>query len=145
MYVSKISNAPSFGMNYVNKGNWNERFLKSFENSQLVKDIDKKYPKAVAKYIKVAEDDMADSESNFHSTLFIKLAKDKICKYFIDSHTSKGADNAMTQLIADKTLADIEKDAVKDVDLSITSYTDFSVKPIKSNPIMDMLRRIFGH
>ena len=144
MYISKVVNTPSFGMNFVNKGNWNERFLKSFENSQLVKDIDKKYPEAVVKYIKVAEDDMADSDTNFRSTLFIKLAKDKICKYFIDSHTSRGADNAMSQLINTKTLADVEKDAAKTVDYSITSYSDISIKPKKSNPVIDMLRRIFG-
>ena len=144
MYISKVNNTPSFGMNYVNKGNWNERFLKSFENSQLVHEIDKKYPDAVVKYIKVAEDDMADSEPNFRSTLFIKLAKDKICKYFIDSHTSRGADNAMSQMINNMTLADVEKDAAKIVDFSITSFSDFSIKPKKSNPIIDMLRRIFG-
>ena len=144
MYISKVSNTPCFGMNFVNKGNWNERFLKSFENSQLVKDIDKKYPEAVVKYIKVAEDDMADSDTNFRSTLFIKLAKDKICKYFIDSHTSRGADNAMSQLMNEKTLADVEKDAAKTVDYSITSYSEVSIKPKKSNSIIDMLRRIFG-
>ena len=77
MYISKIDYAPNFGVNFINKANCNKRFLDAFENSKLVKEIDKKYPEAVAKYIKVAEGDMADADVNFHSTFFISLQKIK--------------------------------------------------------------------
>lgn len=144
MYVSKIDYAPNFGINFVNKANCNKRFLDAFENSKLVKEIDKKYPEAVAKYIKVAEGDMADADVNFHSTFFIQLAKNKICKYSIDSHTSKGADSAMTSILNSKTLEELEADSAKKVDFSITSPVEISVVSKKSNPILEFLKRIFS-
>ncbi len=136
----------NFGVNFINKPKWNKELLKTLENSELVKNIDKKYPDAFIKYLKhdVTNMDLANDEPNFLASLVFGLDKDHVTAYNINSHTSEGADRALKTYIMGVSLKNIEKRA-RQTDENL-DYT-ISIKPIynkKLNIFKNFISKIFG-
>ena len=141
MYVSKIDNQPSFGLTYINKKSWNKDLLKTLEKSKLVKEIDKKYPVAYASYTKIREENAFNGEPNFHLSFILKLAKDKIWNFNIDSHSSEGTNKALIAELKSKRLEDVEKEAKPTIE---TLRERIDIKYDKSNPITRFFKKLFN-
>ena len=80
MDISRIqnNNQPNFGIRYRNLKAWNKELFNTFETSELVKEIDRKYPKAKVNLIKfTGEESIANSEIIHPLVMDIQLAKDK--------------------------------------------------------------------
>ena len=108
--VNSTNNNLNFGIRYGNKAAWNKDILSSLEKSQLVKDIDKKYPDAFLTYIKrnLTDMDPVNGDPDYLASLVINLAKNKVSSYSMNSHTSEGADRALLARIKDLSLEDVE-------------------------------------
>ena len=141
MYVSKIDNQPSFGLTYINKKSWNKDILRTLEKSKLVKEIDKKYPVAYASYTKIREENAFNDEPNFHLSFILKLAKDKIWNFNIDSHSSEGTNKALIAELKSKRLEDVEKEAKPTIE---TLRERIDIKYDKSNPITRFFKKLFN-
>ena len=120
----------NFGINIINKPNWNQGVLKALEKSQLVKDIDKKYPQAKIRYAnqKLNGFDMVNDEPDYLGSLVIDLEKNKIFTFNINSHTSAGADNALKRYIHAVSLEEVEKRAKDKIE--VPKYT-IEIHPVK--------------
>ena len=140
MYVFKIQNQPNFQMTYVNKQSWNKNILKTLEKSNLVKEIDRKYPTAFASYTKIMEEDLANADPNYHISFILKLAKDKVWNVNLDSHTSEGVENFLVRILKQKTLQDIEKESKPFIE---NLRDTISIKPKKENLFSRFFRSIF--
>lgn len=142
MYVSKIDNQPNFGLTYINKSTWNKDILKTLEKSKLVKDIDKKYPVAYASYTKIREENPFNGEPNFHLSFILKLAKNKIWNFNIDSHSSEGVNKALISELKNKKLEEIEKEAKPTIQ-SLRETIEIKNKE-EGNPITRFFKRLFN-
>ena len=84
MNITKVSyqNEPIFGINYLNKPQWDKKVLKTFETSNLLNSIDKKYSFASIKYDKFYE-----FESDTHTlAVVLKLTKEKLFRWKCKRH-----------------------------------------------------------
>jgi len=142
MYVSKIENQPNFQMTYINKKSWSKKILQTIEKSDLVRDIDKKYPTAFASYTKILEENNAlNAEPNYHISFILKLAKDKVWNVNLDSHTSEGVENFLVRILKQKSLRDIEKESKPFIE---NLRETISIKPKEDkNPLAKFFRSIF--
>lgn len=111
MQVNRVNNQqPTFGMKYVSPRKWNPEILKTLMDSNLVKEIDAKYPKAKAIYEKEFFGWRMSALNNVKLT--IQLAKDKsVCLF---NRYEKDEDYGSYQVdcnakIRKTTLADLEK------------------------------------
>ena len=138
------NNNPNFGINYANKSLWNQGVLKAFEKSNLVKEIDCKYPEARVHYSKqnITGMDLGNDEPDYLASLIIQLAKGKIATLNINSHSSAGADNALKRYINAASLEEVEKRAKDRVEMPKYSVEINPVK--KQNPIARFFSKIFG-
>ena len=111
--INNTNNNLNFGVLYRNKTVWNKEILSALEKSKLVRDIDKKYPEAILTYLKrdLTDMDPVNCESNYLASLVIKLAKDKVSTYSMNSHTSVGADKALLRHIQNLKLEDVENNS----------------------------------
>ena len=113
MNVPKIDNQPVFGIKFINKQMWNGNFIKSFEQLDLVKQIDKKYPKASASYRKTIETDVTGSKPNYHLNFKINLKNNRERTFIVDSESSSSADNSLLNILKNISIVDIEKESSK--------------------------------
>ena len=149
MHIQSIGqNNTNFGVNIINKPNWNEGVLKALQKSEVVKDIDKKYPNAKIRYSNQKLDgfDIVNDEPDYLGSLVFDLEKGKVSTFNINSHTSAGADNALKRYIHAVSLEEIEKRAKDKVDMP--KYT-LEIQPVKEpNPIKKFFSKIldkFGY
>ena len=142
--VNSANNKVNFRVNIINKPSWNEGVLKALEKSEVVKAIDKKYPKAKVRYSNQKLDgfDIVNDEPDYLGSLVFDLEKGKVSTFNINSHTSAGANNALKRYIHAVSLEEIEKRAKDKVD--VPKYT-LEIHPIKkSNPIKAFFSKLFG-
>ena len=141
MKVDNIQNSPSFGIKYSNKEAWSPKVLKAFENSELLKSIDKKYPDAAVRYTKISEEDCFGN-SDFFNTLIldIKLLKGKIFRLNVSSHSEEVPVKLFINDIGKLTLEDVERHAEP-----IFKPSDrISVNFDKKNPIKAFFKNLFS-
>lgn len=141
MYVSKVDNQPGFGLTYINKSAWNKDILRTLEKSKLAKDIDKKYPVAFASYTKIMEKNPFNDDPNYHISFILKLAKNKIWNFNIDSHSSEGANKALISVLKSKKLEDLEREA-KPTIKSLRESVEINYN--EENPIRRFFRKLFN-
>ena len=128
--INNTNNNLSFGIRYNNKAAWNKEILSYIEKSKLVSDVDKKYPDAILTYIKkdLTDVDSINCEPNYLASLVIKLAKNKVSTYSINSHTTEGADKALLSYIRNLTIEDVEnasKPTAEFPRMTLTVYKKF--------------------
>ncbi|MBR6127380.1 hypothetical protein IKQ21_06820 [bacterium] len=112
MRVDNVQNSPCFGIKYSNKEVWSPKTLKAFENSELLKSIDKKYPNASVRYTKISGEDGFGNSDFFHTLILdIKLLKGKIFRWNISSHSEDVPDKLFINDLEKMTLEDIEHHA----------------------------------
>ena len=142
--INQNNNRTNFGINILNKPKWNQGVLKALEKSDLVKEIDAKYPDATAHYSKqnLTGMDLANDEPDFLASLAIQLTKGKVATLNINSHTSAGADNALKRYINAVSLEKIEQKAKDKVEMPKYSVEIHTEK--KQNPVARFFSKIFG-
>ena len=103
MNVQKIDNTPNFGIKYVKPRKWNSNVLDTLMKSNLVKQIDNKYPNAQVKYLSGYSGMYPNTRHSFSNLYFILNGK--------QSCLSIGAryDAELTERIQSASLDNIEK------------------------------------
>ena len=107
--IQFINNNTNFGMRYSKPEKWGTKTLKTFIESDLRKDIDKKYPNAKSFYSTKKKEDIGVM-SVYNMNFKIRLDKNNvwICK---DSAYSKEAnDEFLAEKLQKLKLSDIERD-----------------------------------
>ena len=135
MQVNKVDNNVSFGIKIPNRKAWDKNVLRAFENSDLVKQIDKKYPKATASYNKFF--DWEDETYTVVSQL--NLNKDKNFRWTLSSHSESFPDNQFVKFLKSTNLEEVEDKSVKTLEPMITVEVT-QVKP----PLKDRIKKFFN-
>ena len=134
MQVNRVDNNVSFGIKIPNKNNWNKNALAALENSKLVKQIDKKYPDAVASY-----DKFFDWEDETYTVVSqLKLNKDKSFRWTLSSHSESFPDNQFVKFIKSADLKEVEDKSVKTLE-PVATIEVTVVKP----SLKDRIKNIF--
>lgn len=148
MQINKIqqNNQPNFGIKYLNKKAWNNDVLKAFENSKLLKGIDKKYPEAEVYYIKISENESLINTELVHTLVTdIKLAKDKFFRWNLSSYSENVPEKHFIKDLSKMTLEDVENRSAKKLSpLSSIEITIDNKKSKNENEIINFLRKIFS-
>lgn len=142
MQINKIQNngQTSFGIKYTNKQAWNKDVLKAFENSNLYKSLNEKYPDAKARYIKISgEDSIANSEIIHTLIMDLELAKNKFFRWNISSHNENFPEKVLIEELPSMTIEKIENDSVE----KLTPLTTIEIKT-KQSPIKRFFQKLFS-
>lgn len=124
--VSSSENNPNFGIRYNKPSKWHPEVLQALRESNVVKEIDKKYPKAVANYY-------VNGSTGSIRTLNFKLRNDMDIDMLACSIFAPNAVKKFCKDIKELKLADIEKHfPFKD-----TVYT--------TNQVDDLVREVEAH
>ena len=115
MKISEVNNQPSFGIKYLNKQAWNSKALKTFENSALLKNLDKKYPNASVAYNKFYEEDPFGFEPTHTLVAVFKLAKNQVFRWTLSSHRAEVPEQEFVKFIKETTLVDVENKSVTEL------------------------------
>lgn len=135
MQVNKVDNNVSFGIKIPNRKAWDKNVLKAFENSDLVKQIDKKYPKATASY-----DKFFDWEDETYTVVSqINLKKDKNFRWTLSSHSESFPDNQFVKFLKSTNLEEVEDKSVKTLEPMITVEVT-QVKPSLKDRIKNFFK-----
>ena len=138
MEIAKLNNQPNFGVRCINTKSWNKDVLQKFEQSQLVQEIDAKYPNASSNYFFFKQNDIANDE-NIWTTLFdIILKPDKIWHFRLDSHIKEVPDIYLGRKLETASLKDIENEIIEQkinnnwtTPMNIMQVTKEEINPIK--------------
>ena len=141
MRIDNVQNSPCFGIKYSNKGDWSPKVLKAFENSEILKSIDKKYPDASVRYTKISGEDCFGNSDFFHTLILdIKLVKGKIFRWNVSSHSEEVPVKLFINDIGKMTLQDVERQAEP-----IFKPSDrISINFDKNNPIKAFFKNLFS-
>lgn len=135
MQVNKVDNNVSFGIKIPNRKAWDKNVLKAFENSDLVKQIDKKYPDAVASY-----DKFFDWEDETYTVVSqINLKKDKNFRWTLSSHSESFPDNQFVKFLKSTNLEEVEDKSVETLKPMITVEVT-QVKPSLKDRIKNFFK-----
>ena len=135
MQVNKVDNNVSFGIKIPNRKAWDKNVLKAFENSDLVKQIDKKYPDAVASYRKFFDWD----DETYTVVSQLKLNKDKNFRWTLSSHSESFPDNQFVKFLKSTNLEEVEDKSVKTLEPMITVEVT-QVKPSLKDRIKNFFK-----
>ena len=110
MHTYSLGNEPSFGIRYKNKKFWDKKTLKTFEDSELLKEINKKYPNATVSLRKYSEID----EYNIWHMMFLEIAltSQKIYSWGLASLDTISPSIQLVKKLNSLTLSQIEKKAI---------------------------------
>lgn len=139
MKIEQINNQPSFGIKYLNKSAWNPTVLKTFENSKLLKNIDKKYPSATVTYKKIYEEDIFGSEPTHTLVAVFNLAKNMIYRWSLSSYRKDIPEKNFIDFINSTTLSEIEFKAVPE--LSAMTQIEINKRKTVKNFFEDIFRK----
>lgn len=135
MQVNRVDNNVSFGIKIPNRKAWDKNVLKAFENSDLVKQIDKKYPKATASY-----DKFFDWEDETYTVVSqINLKNDKNFRWTLSSHSESFPDNQFVKFLKSTNLEEVEDKSVKTLEPMITVEVT-QVKPSLKDRIKNFFK-----
>ena len=130
---------PNFGIKYVNKKAWSPNALKAFEQSEILKSIDEKYPEASVAYANFSDNNGIANTETVHTIIMdIKLAKDKIFRWNLSSHFENIPEKYLIKDLKTMTLEFVERKA-----MPITNPIEKVAVNSKQNPITSFLRKIF--
>ena len=141
MQINKIqsNNQIGFGIKFINKSAWNKDVLQSFENSNLLKSINEKYPKAEVHYMKMSgEDSIANSEIIHTLLMDIKLDDKKFFRWTLSSYTENVPEKELAKSLKTMTVDDVEKYAQED----LRPLIKYEVR-YRKNPIIEFFKKIF--
>lgn len=141
MQTNKIQNVnqTNFGIKYKNKKSWNKGVLKAFEESKIFRDINAKYPNAEVRYTKISgEESIANSDIIHTLIMDIKLAKNKIYRWHLSSHSEMFPEQHLKYELKTLKLKDIEESAVE----ALTPLSALNIN-YKQNPIKTFFQKIF--
>ena len=144
MQVQPINNNnQTFGIRYLNKSAWSKVVLKAFEESDVLRSIDQKYPAAQINYTKFNWSDIANDEPITTALLSLRLNEKKAYTLQRDSHNPSVPDRLICDEIKNLTIGQIEKeahDANKPnpvIKIEITGVK-------KENPVLAFFKKIFS-
>ena len=135
MQVNKVDNNVSFGIKIPNRKAWDKNVLKAFENSDLVKQIDKKYPDAVASYNKFFDWD----DETYTVVSQLKLNKDKNFRWTLSSHSESFPNDQFVKFLKSTNLEEVEDKSVKTLEPMITVEVT-QVKPSLKDRIKNFFK-----
>ena len=141
MRINKIqsNNQTGFGIKFINKSAWNKDVLQSFENSNLFKSLDKKYPNAEVYYMKMSgEDSIANSELIHTLLMDIKLEDNKIFRWTLSSHTENVPEKELAKSLKTMTIEDVDNYAKED----IRPIVKYDVR-YRKNPLIEFFKKLF--
>ena len=136
MNIPKISyqNDPSFGINYLNKPQWDKKVLRAFEKSNLLESIDKKYSFASISYDKFYE-----FESETHTlAVILKLTKEKLFRWTLSSHNEDVPKKHFIDFINKTNLEEIESKSTENFE----PLFKVTVTPIKQS-FFERVKKLF--
>lgn len=136
MQVNKVDNNVSFGIKIPNRKAWDKNVLKAFENSDLVKQIDKKYPDAVASYSKFFDWD----DETYTVVSQLKLNKNKNFRWTLSSHSESFPDNQFVKFIKSANLQKVEDESVE----TLKPMVEISINAKKVS-LIDRLKEKFNY
>ena len=142
MEINKVQNhnQTSFGIKYANKKAWNKDVLFAFEKSNVIKEIDKKYPEAKVHYLKMSgEESLANSEIIHTLIMDVELAKNKLYRWMLSSHTENVPEKHLIKDFENLTLNNIEESSAE----KLSPIESISIN-YKQNPIKAFLSKIFS-
>lgn len=113
MNIKPVDNQPNFGIKYMNKQAWSPEIVKTFENSSLIKKIDKKYPEAAIAYAKVFEEDPIMGDDCYTALMQLKLNAEKLFQWTLSSHNPDVPEECFIDFFNKTTLEEIESKSVK--------------------------------
>lgn len=144
-------NNTNFGMRYKNPEKWGRKTLQTFMDSQLKKDIDAKYPNAIASYkVKTKrESTLFERKEYCHKLTFkLQLDEDKNWQYTGSTLNTKDLlDDVFSKKIDQLSLQTIEDDIQKEINTK-NKHLEYIKKakgenetnnPITLKKIIDML------
>lgn len=141
MRINKIqsNNQTGFGIKFINKSAWNKDVLQSFENSNLLKSLNEKYPKAEVYYMKMSgEDSIANSELIHTLLMDIKLEDNKIFRWTLSSHTENIPEKELAKSLKTMTVEDVDKYAIED----IRPIIKYDIR-YRRNPLIEFFKKFF--
>ena len=114
MRVSKIENQPSFGIKCFGADKLDKKVLKTFKQSALVKNIDKKYPEATVLFVKQDSIDFFGKEVGYNNLyVFINLKDSKNFDLHISDKKKGVVEEKFIDFIRKTTIEDIEQKLAK--------------------------------
>ncbi len=144
-------NNTNFGMRYKNPEKWGRKTLQNFMDSQLKKDIDAKYPNAIASYkVKTKrESTFFERKEYCHRLTFdLQLEKGRIWQHTESTLNTKDLlDDVLSKKINQLSLQTIEEDIQKEINTK-NKHLEYIKKakeenetnnPITLKKIIDML------
>ena len=138
--VNSVNNT-SFGLKCIKPERWNKEAYNTLINSNLVKEIDKKYPNASANYFLFRKEDIVNDEPIYTLLFDLNLGKNKIWHFWLDSHNElalpKELTNRLKKLTLEKVESDINKGTLKYKPIEI------NIEPVEKNPIKRFLKKWF--
>lgn len=141
MRVQNVNNQPNFGIKYVNPKAWNPNVLKTFEKSNLLKEINSKYPNAEARYFHMKDMDMMLDSDDTYTTLFdIILNKEKIFRWNLSSHSKNVPDNHLVEALNKLTLKEVEDKSVQ----KLSPLAQISITVEKPNIFKRIYNKLLG-
>lgn len=141
MKINNISNT-NFGIKLIKPEKWNKEVYENFINSNLAKDVDKKYPKATANYFLYKENDIVNDEP-CHTILFdLNLQKDKIWHFWLNSHSENNLTKYLSTYLKELTLEKVESEIAK----GTKEYRPITIdiQPVEKNPLKRFLKNFFN-
>lgn len=117
MQVRTADNQPAFGIKYVDKNLWNPKILEAFEKSNLLKEIDAKYPQAEVRYYKRSmTDSSVRKPKNIYTTILdIILEPYKNYRWNIASYQEYIPDKFLMESLQKLSLKTVEKESVREL------------------------------
>ena len=139
--VNSVNNT-SFGLKCIKPERWNKETYKTLINSNLVKDIDKKYPNASASYFLFKKEDIVNDEPIYTLLFDLNLEKNKIWHFWLDSHNESTLPKYLTNRLKELTLEKVESDINK----GTFKYTpiEVSIETKETNPIKRFFKKLFS-
>ena len=129
-------NNTNFGMRYKNPEKWGRKTLQTFMDSQLKKDIDAKYPNAIASYkVKTKrESALFERKEYCHRLTFdLQLEKGKIWQHTESTLDTKDLlDDVFSKKIDQLSLQTIEDDIQKEINTK-NKHLEYIKKAKKEN------------
>ena len=109
MQINSINNnQPNFGIKYVNKSAWNREVLRTFENSTLLKEIDKKFPEATVAYSKSYKFKPNNYDKIHTLMINFQLAEGYGYKWTLSSSKEEEPDKMFQKFVNEKKLDSLE-------------------------------------
>lgn len=144
MQVQPVNSQPNFGIKCVNKKAWNPKVLEAFEKSNLVKEINIKYPKAEAHYNKINDADFSiiNTDDEYTTILDIILQRDKKYRWNLTSHAESVPDKHLIEKLKTITLKEVEDNSSQ----TIQPYATIKITKIKKpNIFKRVYNKLFGN